>query len=97
MSPGVLGFLVFIGMVMIIGIPVGIVMRRARLQTERARRPKVWAAGTAGAVGTYYYGSGGGCGGGGSGDSAGSGGGGGCGGGGCGGGGCGGGGCGGGG
>jgi len=83
MSPGVLGFLVFIGMVMIIGIPVGIVMRRARLQTERARRPKVWAAGTAGAVGgTYYYGSGGG-----SGDSAGSGGGG-CGGGGCGGGGC---------
>jgi len=95
MSPGVLGFLVFIGMVMIIGIPVGIVMRRARLQTERARRPKVWAAGTAGAVGgTYYYGSGGGCGGGGcggggSGDSAGSGGGGcggGCGGGGCGGG-----------
>jgi hypothetical protein len=86
MSPGVLGFLVFIGMVMIIGIPVGIVMRRARLQTERARRPKVWAAGTAGAVGgTYYYGSGGGCGGGGSGDSAGSGG---CGGGGCGGGGC---------
>jgi hypothetical protein len=81
MSPGVLGFLVFIGMVMIIGIPVGIVMRRARLQTERARRPKVWAAGTAGAVGgTYYYGSagsgGGGCGGGG------------CGGGGCGGGGC---------
>jgi hypothetical protein len=85
MSPGVLGFLVFIGMVMIIGIPVGIVMRRARLQTERARRPKVWAAGTAGAVGgTYYYGSGGG-----SGDSAGSGGGGcggGCGGGGCGGG-----------
>ena len=90
MSPGVLGFLVFIGMVMIIGIPVGSVMRRARLQTERARRPKVWAAGTAGAVGgTYYYGSGGGCGGGGSGDSAGSGGGGcggGCGGGGCGGG-----------
>ena len=83
MSPGVLGFLVFIGMVMIIGIPVGIVMRRARLQTERARRPKVWAAGTAGAVGTYYYGSGGGCGGGGS-----SGGGGGCGGGGGGGGGC---------
>ena len=55
MSPGVLGFLVFIGMVMIIGIPVGIVMRRARLQTERARRPKVWAAGTAGAVGGTYY------------------------------------------
>ena len=70
MSPGVLGFLVFIGMVMIIGIPVGIVMRRARLQTERARRPKVWAAGTAGAVGGTYYGGGGG-----SGDSAGGGGG----------------------
>ena len=73
MSPGVLGFVVFIGMAMIIGIPAGIVIRRVA-RTERARGRKGWAAGTAGAVGTYYGGgggcsggadSGGGCGGGG--------------------------------
>ena len=57
MSSGVLGFMVFIGMVMIIGIPAGIVIRRAR--TERTRSRKGWAAGTAGAVGTYYSGGGG--------------------------------------
>ena len=51
MSPGVLAF-VLIGMVMIIGIPAGIVIRRV-IRTERARR-KSGAAGQAGAVGTYY-------------------------------------------
>jgi hypothetical protein len=75
MSPGVLGLLVFIGMFMIIAIPVGIVAWRAPVRTEHARRRKGWAAGAGGT----YHGGGGGCGGGA--DS-----GGGCGGGGCGGG-----------
>jgi hypothetical protein len=61
MSPGVIAIVAFIGMAMIIGIPAGIVIRRV-VRTERARSRKGWAAGTAGAVGTYY---GGGCGGGG--------------------------------
>ena len=59
MSHGVLAIVVFIGMVMIFGIPAGIVIRRV-VRTERARSRKGWAAGTAGAVGTYY-GGGGGC------------------------------------
>ena len=54
----VLAFVVFIGMVMIIGIPAGIVIRRV-VRTERARSRKGWAAGTAGAVDTYYAGGGG--------------------------------------
>jgi hypothetical protein len=59
MSPGVIAIVAFIGMVMIIGIPAGIVIRRV-IRTERARSRKGWAAGTAGAVGTYD-GGGGGC------------------------------------
>jgi hypothetical protein len=55
-----------------------------KVQPRRARSRKVWAAGTAGAVGTYYYGGGGD--GGDGGDAGGGGEGGGCGGGGCGGG-----------
>ena len=57
MSPGVIAIVAFIGMAMIIGIPAGIVIRRV-IRTERARSRKRWAAGTAGAVGTYYGGGG---------------------------------------
>ena len=64
MSPGVIAIVAFIGMAMIIGIPAGIVIRRA-IRTERARSRKRWAAverdvGTyhGGDVGTYYGGGG---------------------------------------
>ena len=64
MSTGVIPIVAFIGMAMIIGIPAGIVIRRA-IRTERARSRKRWAAverdvGTyyGGDVGTYYGGGG---------------------------------------